>query len=57
MIKRMRNDKYVLPLGGVLPVHIFTHRDLNTKHVLTCMLVVNDLKEMKVRIKKSLEHI
>lgn len=56
MIKRRRNDKYVFPLGGVLPVQIFTHRNLNTKHVLTCMLVVNDLKEIKVGI-KSLEHI
>lgn len=55
--KRMRNDKYGHPLGGVLHVQISTHRNLNPKHVLTCMLVVNNLKEIKVRAKKSQKHV
>ena len=45
------------PLGGVLPVQIFTYRNLNTKRVLTCVVVVNNLKEIKIRTKESLVHV
>ena len=56
MTKRIRNDEYASLWEGFYLCR-FPHTEISTKRVVTCVVVLSDLKEIIVRTKEILEHV